>query len=142
MAKITSILVPLDGSKASNTGLKMAISVAEQFGATLTGLYVMKGDSHSEFSTKPTVNEYEREEGERVIRDAQDRADAKGIPFKGKITTGDAGYNITKMANDKKRGFSLIVLGSRGRGKLRGFFMGSVSNYVVQSSSIPVMIAK
>ncbi|MBA4436755.1 MAG: universal stress protein, partial [Nitrosopumilaceae archaeon] len=36
--KISKILVPLDGSKNSQRGLEMAISLARQCGATITGV--------------------------------------------------------------------------------------------------------
>ena len=47
--KISKILVPLDGSKNSMRGLEMAISIARQFGATITGAYSINVSPHSEF---------------------------------------------------------------------------------------------
>lgn len=37
---------------------------------------------------------------------------------------------------------TLVILGSRGRGALKGTLLGSFSNYLVSKSSIPVMVAR
>jgi nucleotide-binding universal stress UspA family protein len=63
-----------------------------------------------------------------------------GILFERKITFGDPGYTIVKFAKDKK--FDVIVIGARGRGALKEIFFGSVSNYVLHKSNIPVLVVK
>lgn len=50
------------------------------------------------------------------------------------------GEGIMKAAEEEKA--DLIVLGSRGQGTLRRTFMGSVSDYVVHHSHIPVIVCK
>jgi nucleotide-binding universal stress UspA family protein len=42
----------------------------------------------------------------------------------------------------KTKGINLIVVGSRGLGGVKGLFLGSVSNAVVQNSKVPVMVIK
>ncbi|RDW90352.1 universal stress protein family domain protein [Aspergillus mulundensis] len=37
---------------------------------------------------------------------------------------------------------TLVVVGARGRGALKGVLLGSFSNYLVQNSSVPVMVAR
>ena len=65
-----------------------------------------------------------------------------GIVFKEKLMRGDIGYNIIKLAHNKKEKFNLLVMGSRGRGSLKEMFFGSVSNYVIHASKVPVLIVK
>ncbi len=36
----------------------------------------------------------------------------------------------------------LVIVGSRGLGKLEKFFMGSVSRFVVENAHIPVLVVK
>lgn len=36
----------------------------------------------------------------------------------------------------------MTVLGSRGRSALKGVLLGSFSNYIVNKSSVPVMVAR
>ena len=140
--KFTKILVPLDGSKNSLRGLEMAISVARQFGATITGVYSIYAPPHTEFQGVGSVEKSLNKEVKKIMGDAKLLAAQNDIVFKEKLMRGDIGYNIIKLAHSKKEKFNLIVIGSRGRGSVKEMFFGSVSNYVVHTSKIPVLIVK
>ena len=140
--KISKILVPLDGSKNSMRALEMAISIARQFRATITGANSMNIQSHSEFQGLISVNKEEIKEIKKMMTDAKLLSAQNGIIFKEKLMRGDIGYNLIKLAHDKKENFNLIVIGSRGRSAVKELFLGSVSNYVIHSSKIPVLIVK
>ena len=64
-----------------------------------------------------------------------------GIVFNEKLMRGEIGYNIVKMAHGKEN-IDMIVIGSRGRGSAKEIFFGSVSNYVIHTSKIPVVVVK
>lgn len=36
---------------------------------------------------------------------------------------------------------TLVIVGSRGLAKIKGMLLGSVSNYLIQKSSVPVMVS-
>jgi len=131
----------LDGSQNSIRGLEMAISIARQFGATITGAYSLNVPSHSEFGM-PSVEKSHNKEIKKIMDDAKILAAQNGVVFNQKLMRGDIGYNIIKLAHDKKQKFGLIVMGSRGRGAVKELFLGSVSNYVIHTSKIPILLVK
>lgn len=140
--KINKILVPLDGSKNSIRALEMAISIARQFEATVIGAYSMNIQSHSEFQTTSSVSKEWKNEAKNILNNAKKISLQSNVNFKEKIMQGNIGYNLIKLAHDKKEDFSLIVIGSRGRSVVKELFLGSVSNYVIHTSKIPVLIVK
>ena len=139
--KITKILVPLDGSKNSHRGLEMAIVLARQCGATLTGVYSINVPSRSEFKGIGSVLDSHNKEVKKFMEEAKVLSAKNGIVFNEKIMKGEIGYNIIKLAHGKSN-FSMIVMGSRGRSTTKEIFFGSVSNYVTHTSKIPVLIVK
>jgi len=140
--KINKILVPIDGSKNSLRGLEMAISIARQFSATITGVYSINIPPHSEFGKVGAVEASHNKEIRDIMDASKVLAAQNGIVFNEKLMRGDIGYNIIKLAHDKKSKFDLIVMGSRGRGAIKELFLGSVSNYVIHTAKIPVLLVK
>jgi len=138
--KIKKILVPLDGSSNSFRGLDVAIHMARQCKATITGLYVVG-------ITKPRTNEpitpLEKillEHAQKIMKKAKLKAAQKGILFFDRVSYEDVGKRIVYVAEKKK--IDLIVIGSRGRGAAKEIFLGSTSNYVLHKSRKPVLIVK
>jgi nucleotide-binding universal stress UspA family protein len=53
-------------------------------------------------------------------------------------TASNPAVDLIKIANEEHA--DLIVSGSRGLGKIGALFLGSVSNYLIQNSNIPVLV--
>jgi nucleotide-binding universal stress UspA family protein len=140
VVQIKKILVPLDGSKNSMRGLDEAIYLARQCGATITGIHCLTLSPHSEFSGRPSAEKSLIKEVRKFMDDAKLKAAQNGVVFTSKIVNGDIGYNIIKTAQNEK--VDLIIIGSRGHGSLQRLFLGSVSNYVVHSAKVPLLIVK
>lgn len=62
------------------------------------------------------------------------------IGGKVKSISGVPGEVIAQLAKDEKA--SLIVTGTRGMGKIRRTFLGSVSDYVIHHAHVPVLVAR
>ncbi len=139
--KISKILVPIDGSKNSIRGLETAITLARSCRATITGIYSIHAPPHSEFRGIGSVEKSLNIQVKKFMEEAKMLAAKNGIVFNEKIARGEIGYNIIKIAHGKGN-FDMIVMGSRGRSSTKEIFFGSVSNYVVHTSKIPVVIVK
>ena len=139
--KISKILVPLDGSKNSIRGLETAITLARSCGATITGIYSIYAPPHSEFRGVGSVEKSLNVQVKKFMEEAKVLAAKNGIVFNEKMARGEIGYNIIKLAHGKGN-FDMIVIGSRGRSSTKEMFFGSVSNYVIHTSKIPVVVVK
>ena len=139
--KISKILVPLDGSKNSIRGLETAITLARSCGATITGIYSIYAPPHSEFRGVGSVEKSLNVQVKKFMEEAKVLAAKNGFVFNEKIARGEIGYNIIKIAQGKGN-FDMIVMGSRGRSSTKEMFFGSVSNYVIHTAKIPVVVVK
>jgi len=141
--KIKKILVPLDGSKNSLRGLDEAISLARQCHATITAIYAKHYPTAFVRHPLDLIGIDFKKEGKRILDPAKTRAAKHGILLISKIIgSGDPGYDIVRFAHSRKKKYDLIVIGTRGRGMAKDLFFGSVSNYVVHKSKIPVLVIK
>jgi len=137
---IKKILVPIDGSKNSLRGLDEAIYLARQCNAIIIGLNVIK------VPPGIVLNKKKLESGSlKAVQMLMDAAKTKsgrhGVQFNYKIIKGaDPGYDIVQYSKNHKN--DLIVIGARGLGAIKETFLGSVSNYVLHKSKIPVLIIK
>ncbi len=132
--------MPLDGSKNSFKGLKEAIYLARQCGATITGLCVIPLYTINLGKLLTSLKNQSIKEARKIMSEAKTISAQNGIVFNEKIIYGNEAWEITEFASYKK--FDLIVIGSRGFGPVKEMFLGSVANLVVHKSKIPVLIVK
>ena len=140
--KIKKILVPLDGSKNSFRGLDEAISLARACHGTISALYIKAALPLMVFHPIGFMNLKQVPEAKKFLISAKTRAAKKGIQLTHKIIGGEPGYDIFRFAHNKKNKIDIIVIGARGRGLAKELFLGSVSNYVLRKSKLPVLIVK
>jgi nucleotide-binding universal stress UspA family protein len=57
-----------------------------------------------------------------------------------RTSTGKPGEVICKLAHEEKA--ELVVIGTRGLGKVRRTLLGSVSDFVVHHSHVPVLVCR
>jgi len=134
------LLVAFDGSRQSELALQHAVALAQVCHARLALVAVVP---------PPPPFAWQAPGGVRELHDAQQaeidkalRAAADGVPDDLSITTrlldGDPPREILRAAREGDH--DLIVMGSRGRGRMTAALLGSVSNRVLHDSPVPVII--
>lgn len=140
-SSIWKILVPLDGSKSSMRGLRMAALIAKPHKAEIIAIHVI----HLPFISKSELSEKTLKRllknGEQILLKSIKQIKQKGLTFKKKILFGDnIGRTLTTFS--QKNNCDLIVIGSRGTNPHLEMFLGSVANYLLQRAKTPVLLVK
>ncbi len=138
--KIKKILVALDGSKNSLRGLKMAIYLARQSDTKLTGIHVLPRYPKKEYRKLSYPEKPALLEADKIMEFAKELSAKNGILFEKKIRFGYPDQSIVKYANSEN--YDMVIIGARGLSGIKEIFLGSVSNYVMHKSTIPVLVVK
>ena len=137
---ISKILVPVDISNKSKKALDAAIYLSKHLGAAITVTHVMPTVKvKNRFFLKNIFDEINKT-AELSVKFAKDYCDKRNVVARQLIVRGDEPEQIIKTA--KKYHHDLIIMGSSGKGAFKELVFGSISNYVMQNSNIPVLIVK
>ena len=151
---INRILVATDASAASNRALEMAAQFAKQHDAELLIVHVIRdmqipfeikeipeleSDTIESFAT--AREEIMRKVAESVLKDAKQKAEKAGADnVQTTIGTGDPATSILDIAERRK--IDMIVIGTRGLGKLKSTVLGSVSRKVTNNAETSCLIVR
>ncbi len=138
------ILLPVDGSENSGKAVADFIQLLDWYKEKpefhlLNVQYPLDGNV-SLFINQADIKQYHQEEGIKSLQNTRDLLDQAGIACQYHITVGDYAEMIVRFATEKR--YDLIVMGPRGKGGIQGLLLGSVTNKVMQLSSIPVLLVK
>lgn len=135
------LLVPTDGSPASEAAVEHAIVVAKRFDARVHALYVVDATAYSALdSGTDTVVQSLEQEGQEAVATVIDAAEAADLPTETAIVSGTAYRSILEYANNAE--IDLIVMGTHGRQGLDRYLLGSVTERVVRSADPPVLTVR
>ena len=147
MSVYRKILVPVDGSAASNRGLIEAIGLAGNQGATLRLVHVLDelilGPGAETVVYLGNTVDLLREAGQQVVAKAEAAVQASGVESESvilEITGGRAADSIVAEAN--AWGADLIVLGTHGRRGAKRMVMGSDAEEIVRTTPVPVLLVR
>ena len=140
MAAPTAILCPIDFSEPSRGAVRYAATIAAHVSARLTLLTVndplleqaadMSGGSGS-------LRAAARSETERFFQDTfSGRPPAVRVEFA--VASGKPDVEILRVA--RETGAGVIIMSSRGATGIRKLFLGSITERVLRSTSVPVLI--
>jgi nucleotide-binding universal stress UspA family protein len=138
------LLVPVDGSAASDHAVHHALWLADgRADATIVLLNVQNRETLG-LSDIHAEDEDERQaaaaQSARTLHKAIAACQAAGIPFTAHREFGPICDVIVRTARDIHA--DQIVMGTRGRGRLRSLVLGSVATGVVHQARIPVTLVK
>ena len=143
------ILVATDGSDPAKHAVEYAAKTAEKWGADLLLLTVTPpppvnfttvGGFSADYSLD--YDKYLMSHYVGVLEDAKKSLKEKHteLDITTQIKKGHPARKIVEVSETDN--VDLIVIGSRGHGGLSGWFLGSVSNYVVNHCTKPILVVK
>jgi nucleotide-binding universal stress UspA family protein len=139
----TRILVATDGSREAQLALTTAADLAKSTDSELHVLHVgeLPLVYHPErHAYRAEYEEHERE-AQQILEAEVERIDGAGATAaQAHLRMGRADEEIVELAQSIDAG--LIVMGSRGQGRLRRALVGSVSESVVRHAHCPVTIVR
>ena len=141
----TMILLAADGSKEAALAARTAIDLANKTGSELDIVYVESWppiiDPEADERVTEAITEKKMKRAKRFVdAQVQEIEAAGGIVAQAYVRKGGAAEEIVALAEEI--GAGLIVVGSRGWGRLRRALMGSVSESVVRYAHCPVLVVR
>ncbi|MBE5098425.1 universal stress protein [Priestia aryabhattai] len=136
------ILVAFDGSKPSIHALQHAAQLAKIAGTKK--MVILHVNDEPIDLQQPVYNvELDQligKENHKILSTANELLLEAGIPYETHTLEGDPSEQITSYV--KENPYDLIVMGSMGKGLIKGVFLGRVSRTVIHSVDCPVLIVK
>ena len=141
------ILVPIDGSTASQRGFGEALALAKRLDASMVLLHVVEYyPVMMEMATASTwdlVTTEMRQHGQRVLEHAHEAAQAAGVASETRLEDAAAARVcdlIVQQAGERK--CDLIVMGTHGRRGIAHALIGSDAEQVLRMSPVPVLLVR
>jgi nucleotide-binding universal stress UspA family protein len=136
-----SILVPLDGAALAEQALTVAATLADRMRAQLHLVHVHAPPVVDEFAQYGVAGWAARETAEHYVRETAGRLRAaRGGTVSASMLDGRPATAIATHAT--ATGADLIVMASHGRTGASRFWLGSVADAVIRSSTIPVLVVR
>ena len=140
MLRYRHVMVAYDGSPEAELALAHAIALAQNQRARLGLVAVVPPVPSFAWQAPGGVRRLHDDQESDLAR--QLRAAADRVPDDLSVTTqlldGDPARELLKAAREGD--YDVIVMGSRGRGRVSAALLGSVSNHVMHDSEVPVIV--
>lgn len=148
---LKKILVPVDGSEISTKAANYAIHVAKLVKAELIIINIIEDvkqggaiglqERYGNISIVKAFKNARKQSAEESLKKIQNSAQKLGVKVKSMILDAD-GRNEKKMVTEYavKNNVNLIIIGSKGRSRFKGLWVGGFTNSVLHHSTVPVLI--
>jgi nucleotide-binding universal stress UspA family protein len=139
----SKLLVPIDGSARSSEVIEYALDLARAVGAAITFIHVAeittpRSSLRPSLESERAALEASRRAGESILAQAVQMAGDLGVQTV--LRFGDPADEICTEA--RSRASDLIVIGSRGLGRIDRVLLGSVSEKVTKRAPCPVLVVR
>ncbi len=145
-------LVGVDGSEWAERAAECAVSIAGHTEASVLFMYVINWSDYSminrsdysmmtaeDMMYRPADKAKEEKHAlDEVLNPLVEKFKDNGVDIETAYTWGDPRYVWRKKAKDTEA--NMIFVGRRGRSKLADLLVGSVSNALVHSADVPVLL--
>jgi nucleotide-binding universal stress UspA family protein len=143
------ILIPTDGSTLSQHAVAAGVSLAKALGAKVTGFFAAPPATPIVYRNHLPVGLVQPGEHEELIAKAaaeylgyiERAAKDAGVSFEGIHKTSDFPADAI-LETAAKKGCDAIVIATHGSGGMRGMFIGSVAQRVINQAKIPVIVVR
>jgi len=139
----TKILLATDGSKEAQLAATTAADLANSTGSELHVVHVgeLPFVYHPERHAYSAVYEDHEKESQHLLETQMERIKGSGATVaQTHLRVGRADEEIVELA--QSIGIGLIVMGSRGHGRIKRALVGSVSESVIRHAHCPVTIVR
>ena len=136
----TKVLLATDASEEARLAATTAAELADGTNSELHVVHVFEPTPTFLAQTEEEPAELRREARRSLDEEVRAVEEAGGTVEEAHLRQGRAEEEIIELA--ESLGVGLIVMGSRGRGRLRRALMGSVSESVVRHAHCPVTIVR
>jgi len=141
------IMVPTHGSETERAALSVAVRLAKRFGAEIqlvqvdTGLVVLEGNTRtSGFSATALSIEAERLSRRQKLEALGAECRAWGVRAVTVMEEGSVAPALTGYA--ERNNVDLIVMSSHDRGGIKRITLGSVTDFLIRNTHVPVIVVK
>ena len=141
------ILVPVDGSDASNRGLQEAIRLSKALGGEVRLVHIVDDSAlalnpEAGIAAAPLVADF-AQAGKAVLEDARGVAQAEGVDASVVLHENFSGRVADLIVEEaRKWRAEVIVMGTHGRRGVRHAVLGSDAEAVVQRAEVPVLLVR
>lgn len=144
------ILVPVDGSRTSELGLKTALKLAKANAGTVWLLHVVEESAvllSGDYATGAYIDQLFRDlvaNGKTILSRSASLAKRQGIRTKTVLVEDLGGRRVADLIvqQARKARADVIVIGTHGRRGLRRVVMGSDAEQVVRTAPVPVLLVR
>ena len=142
---ISKIVVPLDGSDTGQAALPYAEILARELGASINLIQIIPSPGTMDPSMPGgsywiKFVEAVSDTAKYYLAGIAEKLSNQGIRITYEVITGDPAYKIAEYAEQAKS--SLIAMSTHGRTGIARWVLGSVTDKVLHSSKVPILIVR